>query len=346
MSTCVRRCDVASIAHAFQPDFRSRSGTLTAVIPADAIHIEYTAPAGCPSEAAFAWQVHARVRQVPAPARKYVVVLAVDGARARGTLRVEEESRSTVREISGTSCDEIAEGLALVLALVIDPGARTDPARDLPPQPPPERPLEPKPPTLVPAPLPNGASDAPLRPRPAVPPARLSISAGGSAVARSGPAPGTATAGDVFLEGGLDRRGGISPHLKLGFEYAKSSPFVESVGTAQFTWMIGMARACHAEQVLERTLVVPICAGLEWGRVEASGSETPDARTQKQTWLSLDASVGLRWFPWNAPLFVDVEGGLEVPLRRARFYFEPGITVHTTPRVAQFVGLGAGLRLF
>jgi hypothetical protein len=186
--------------------------------------------------------------------------------------------------------------------------------------------------------------DAPPRPR--APSARATLAAGAAAVARSGPAPGTATAGDVFLEGGIDRRGGPSPHLRLAFEYAKSSPVVESVGTANFSWMIGMLQACHAEQVLERTLAVPLCAGFEWGRVEASGSQTEDARTQTQTWLALDLSVGLRWFPWSAPIFVGVDGGLEVPLRRARFYFEPGISVHTTPRAAQFVGLGAGLRLF
>jgi hypothetical protein len=315
------------------------------VLPADSIHIEYSAPGGCPSEAAFSWQVRARVRQDAAPARKYAVVLTVDGSRARGTLRVEEESRNTVREISGASCDEIAEGLALILALVIDPGARTEPARELPP-PPPERLAEPKPSPVGPAMISNGGQDvAPLQrnPRPAQ---RLSVAAGGWAVARSATAPGTTPAGDVFLEGGLDRPGGFSPHLRLTLEYAQSSPVVDAAGTAQFSWIVGMLQACHAEQVLDRTLTVPICAGLEWGRVEASGSDTLDARTQRQTWLSVDAAVGLRWFPWNAPIFVDVEGGLQVPLHRARFYFSPGTTVHTTPKAAPFVGLGAGIELF
>jgi hypothetical protein len=313
------------------------------VLPADAIHIEYSAPAGCPPEAAFAWQVRARVRQDAAPLRRYAVVLTVDGSRARGTLRVEEENRSTVREIAGSSCDEIAEGLALVLALVIDPGARTEPAQDLPSPPAQERAPEAKP---APAAVTSGVPDTAPRLRTVRSLGRFTIDAGGSVVAKSALAPGTTAAGDVFLEGGLDRHGGFSPHLRLAFEYAKSPPVAQAAGTAQFSWMMGVVQACHAEQVLDRTLVVPLCAGLEWGWVEASGSDTVDAQTQRQIWLSLDATAGLRWFPWNAPIFVDVEGGLEVPLRRARFYFTPGTTVHTTPKVAQFVGLGAGIRLF
>src|SRR5262249_9212923 len=129
LQTAEPRCGASIAPHVFfvvrlfdfRRDRRERSGTLWPVLPADAIHIEYSAPAGCPSEAEFAWQVRARVRQVGAPARKYAVVLTVDGTRARGTLRVEEETRTTVRDISGATCDEIAEGLALIMALVIDP---------------------------------------------------------------------------------------------------------------------------------------------------------------------------------------------------------------------------------
>jgi hypothetical protein len=315
------------------------------VLPVDAIHIEYSAPAGCPSEAAFAWQVRARVRQDAAPQRRYAVVLTVDGSRARGTLRVEEENRSTVREISGSSCDEIAEGLALVLALVIDPGARTEPAQDLPSPPPLERAPDAKP-SAAPSAVTSGVPDTAPKLRTARSSGRVSIDAGAFVVAKSALAPGTTAAGDVLVEGGVDRHGGFSPHVRLAFEYARSSPVTESAGTAQFSWMMGIVQACHAEQVLDRTLVVPVCAGFEWGRVQASGSDTVDARTETQTWLSLDATAGVRWFPWNAPIFVDVEGGLEVPLRRARFYFAPDTTVHSTPKVAQFVGLGAGFRLF
>jgi len=314
------------------------------MLPADGIHVEYRAPAGCPSEAAFTWQVRARVRQVSAPLRRYAVVITVDGPRARGTLRVEEETRTSVRELAGATCDEIAEGLALILALVVDPGARTEPARDLPLQPSPEKTPEPKPALPLAASVLNPGSDVSPQPRSAPLVWRPSLNAGADAVMRSALAPGTTTAGRGFLEMGLDRRAALSPHLRVGLEYAKSSPLVDSAGTAQFSWLIGVTEVCHAEQVLER-LTVPICAGVAWGRLEATGSATTNAQTQTQTWLSLDADVGLRWSPWSVPIFVDVEGGIQVPLNRARFYFEPGTTVYTTPRVAPFVGLGAGVRI-
>jgi hypothetical protein len=315
------------------------------VLPADGIHIEYVAPASCPSESAFGWQVRARVHQVIAPARKYAVTLSVEGAHARGTLRVEEESRTSVRDISGTSCDEIAEGLALILALVIDPGARTERARDLPP-PPTERAPEPKTVISLPPPLPNAGAEATSPARVEATSWRPSLELAAGAVARGAIAPGTATSGRFYAEGGLDRPGAASPHLRLSFEYAQSSTAVESAGTARFTWIAGTLQACHAAQVLERTLSVPICVGFELGRLEASGSNAPNAQTQRQAWIALDAELGLRWFPWSAPIFVDFEGGLQLPLERARFFFVPNTTVYTTPRVAQFVGAGAGVRLF
>jgi hypothetical protein len=283
---------------------------------------------------------------VISPARKYVVTLSVDGAHPHGTLRVEEENRTSVREISGTSCDEIAEGLALILALVIDPGARTERARDLPSPPPQERAPEPKPVISLPAPIASTAADATSPLRVAPPPWHPSLDLAAGAVARGAIAPGTATSGRFYADGGFDRRAAVSPHLRLSFEYSRSSSAVESVGTARFTWIAAMAQACHAEQVLERTLSVPICAGFEWGRIEASGSDAPNAQTQRQTWIALDAELGLRWFPWSAPVFVDFEAGLQFPLKRARFYFAPNTTVYTTPRLAQFVGVGAGARIF
>jgi len=316
------------------------------VLPADHIHIEYGASAGCPSEAAFVWQVRARVNQMSAPARKYAVVMTADSARARGTLRVEDENRSTVRELSGASCDEIAEGLALILALVIDPGARTERARDLPPPPPPsERPAA-QPRAALVGPVSDAGSDSSAAPARITAPSRPAVHLGGGVFARGAVAPGTTTSGRLFVEGGWDRQVAFSPHLRVGFEYAKSSPVVESVGTAQFSWMVGIAEACHSQHVVERTLSVPICIGIEWGRLVASGSEAPDAQTQTHGWLALDTDVGLRWFPWSVPIFVDVEGGLQFPLRRARFYFTPNTTVHTTPWVSHFVGLGAGVKLF
>jgi hypothetical protein len=316
------------------------------VLSADNIHIEYSAPAACPSEAAFVWQVRARVNQMSAPARKYAVVMTVDSARARGTLRVEDENRSTVRELSGTSCDEIAEGLALILALVIDPGARTDRARDLPPPPAPsERPAV-KPRAVLVGPVPDAASDASAAPARIAAISRPAVHLGGGVFARGAVAPGTTTSGRLFVEGGWDRPVALSPHLRVGLEYAKSSTAVDSVGTAQFSWMVGVVEVCHSQHVVERTLSVPICAGIEWGRVVASGSEAPDARTQTHGWLSIDMDVGLRWFPWSVPLFVDVEGGLQFPLQRARFYFTPNTTVHTTPWMSHFVGLGAGIKVF
>jgi hypothetical protein len=84
-------------------------------LPADGIQITYAAPAGCPSDATFLWQVRSRIHEVHALATRYEIVLSSDARQVRGVLRVQEENRETVRDLAGASCGEVAEGLALSL---------------------------------------------------------------------------------------------------------------------------------------------------------------------------------------------------------------------------------------
>ena len=87
-------------------------------LPADAIPTVYSAPASCPSEATFLRQVRSRIHEVHGLATQYDVVLSADGRQVRGILRVHEGERETVRELAGATCDEVAEGLSLIMALL------------------------------------------------------------------------------------------------------------------------------------------------------------------------------------------------------------------------------------
>ena len=98
----------------------------TADEPAEPIRLSYQATEGCPDQATFVRRVLARTHRVrPAwpdePARTFVV-MATAGPPATGqvTIRAQvgpEKSRS----LQGETCSDVVDGMALVVALAIDP---------------------------------------------------------------------------------------------------------------------------------------------------------------------------------------------------------------------------------
>lgn len=90
-------------------------------------HLEYRAGAGCPTEDAFVARVRARMPRVRfvvagAGARTFLVELAVSGAHPSGSLRALEGARSEgARRIEAATCADVADALALMLVLAIDP---------------------------------------------------------------------------------------------------------------------------------------------------------------------------------------------------------------------------------
>jgi hypothetical protein len=127
-------------------------------------HLDYEAPLGCPTAAAFAHKVEghtplARLASEGEVARRFRAVFDTTGTAARGRLQITDfEGSSSLREVEGRDCNEVADALALIAAIVIDPNARptspepTDPSAATRPRPvtevtmPPPKPLpEPKP---------------------------------------------------------------------------------------------------------------------------------------------------------------------------------------------------------
>jgi hypothetical protein len=320
-------------------------------LPADAIHITYTAPAGCPSDAAFLWQVRSRVREVHALATRYEIVVTSDARQVRGVLRVQEESRETVRHLTGASCEEVAEGLALIMALLIDPGASTAPARDLPPATPPasREPVQPPklpPPEGLPEPSDTAVALHPSPP-PSPPPSRhVSLEAGGVLFLRNAIAPGVNASGGPFVETEILGSGLVSPRLRMSVEFGSSQPVFVGDGRADFSWTTGILDSCAVVQLVRSRLALPLCVGLDFGRIVATGSHVPDPQTERKAWLSIDTTARVDWSPADGSWFLELDAGAQTPLYRARFYFSPSTTLYTTPKVAAFAGIGVGLRLF
>jgi hypothetical protein len=132
----------------------------------------------------------------------------------------------------------------------------------------------------------------------------------------------------------------------MTLELGSSQPVFVGDGQADFSWTTGILEACAAVQLVRSRLAMPLCAGLDFGRVVAIGSNVFDPQTERQAWLSIDATARLDWSPANGSWFLELEAGAQMPLHRARFYFSPSTTLYTTPKIAPFAGVGVGLQLF
>ena len=116
------------------------------------VKLEFRGEDGCPDEQEFLKRLDSRatIRLVEqAEALRLRVSLARVGKGARGELRAGAENSSDAREVEAGSCNEVADALALIAALMIERTKREQASR------PPAAPPAPKPfvkPTATPAP--------------------------------------------------------------------------------------------------------------------------------------------------------------------------------------------------
>jgi hypothetical protein len=108
----------------------------TRLAAAEPARIEYSAPASCPTETAFAARVRERGGNVDAPsAAGSVIAVAIREAEGEfaGSVRLETDgSSSAARDVRSPYCEEVADGLAVVVAITLqgkarEPGVATPP---------------------------------------------------------------------------------------------------------------------------------------------------------------------------------------------------------------------------
>lgn len=96
---------------------------------ASRVALAYDAATGCPSESEFQAAVEERGGsftgpRAPGSAWALRVSIVQDGADFRGTLQATtDEATSTAREVHGTTCQEVANALAVVSATALNPQA-------------------------------------------------------------------------------------------------------------------------------------------------------------------------------------------------------------------------------
>src|ERR1700760_4529038 len=96
---------------------------------AEPIHIDYTAPESCPAKAELVRGVLGRTNRAheagdEKPTRTFVVTLTPGPTETRGELVMRgADGAEAERELTGDTCAEVVDALALIAALAIDPHA-------------------------------------------------------------------------------------------------------------------------------------------------------------------------------------------------------------------------------
>ena len=329
------------------------------------VSITYAAQESCPSEEHFIGNVRRyttkwHVVDSSSSVRSFRVVLGRRGEEHRGVLVIETPNGEvTQREIVAPDCERVARGLAIAMALAIDPEANISevPAKTAP-EPEPLEANEPEHPP-VPPPRPEaagkekategrkggrgeekekGKDGAPTgAQRPVL---TFALEARGeltSAVARN-VAPVVGAAVDVrAAPPGLPEW--LAPSLAVGlrqsFPVVVDAPF----GSSEFSWTTAMFRLCPVRfRFASGRLDAVPCAEANAGGLQAEARTTPTARRVSSGWFDVGGS-GRMVYRIGESLGVGATILVSAPFVRHRFAFVEGGVVSQAPAVGVTGGL-------
>lgn len=313
--------------------------------PLEAIGIEYTAFAACPSSEEFRRQVFERTDNArysrDAASRTFVVRLDDAGSEVTGSLVVRDEGgeETVARTLSGSNCAEVALGLALATALAIDPNAPFSPraetgASDQPePEPPPEQRPETPAPSRDDEPTPVPKADSEWKTGLALGP-----------LVETGFAPKAGFGGTLLVE--RRRVKHLSPIDSFGLDASFAMTEADPVSGATSTFQLVNVRPnlCAVPLPSDSALYLVPCVGAEVGAVFAAGSDLPNPKDATRFWAA--GTLGLRVVAeMDQTWFADLDIAATVPFTRYRFIFEtPETRVHQVPTLALRAALRVGLR--
>jgi hypothetical protein len=336
--------------------------------------IAYSAPASCPSEAAFLRRLQSRLgpsEPTTQAVRTLNVQIALVEARYVATLSLSDAGgRSTAKTLSDRDCGDLVEALSLVTALALEsnavegaaapaittstpPSAQTTTSTIAPSA---TAPAPSTPPIVAKltistntpataASVTSASTNATVRAPseagqgPGAPPAssRIGLALGG--LAAVGPAPNPLFGAALTLHWVMHDVGPFTPSLELGGEASHAADATETKGTASFTWLAVRATGYLVRWTFGAGAVLRGGVTGDFGVLIASGRETVSPATSSRPWSSLGAVVGLE-VPLGALFAVQPTVGVEAPLRRDRYAFGSTDFFQVPPVVAT---IGASL---
>ncbi len=270
-----------------------------------------------------------------------------------------EHGTEGTRALQAGTCAEVVDGLALIVALAVDPHARTEvapapsPAAPAPapavappaplaaPPPPPSLPPAVVPAAPAPSPAAAPAVASPSRPG-AAPPFSHRLFVGADLVLAGGIAPGLLAAASPYLGVRALHTALFDLALRASFVRTESGPTPVANGAADFTWTVGRLDGCalfHAS----RSFSAGPCARVEAGALDVLGSSAgPLERAQDTPWLAAGALARLEWTPLGA-LLVEGDVGATGRIVQDSFYFAPDpASLTRVPAVGFEAALGLG----
>lgn len=327
----------------------------------ESIVLRYEAGAACPSESAFVDRVRAyttRWSRVPTDAGGVRSIRVRANARAhessaRGQLTVTgTDGEATERTLSAPNCDALAEALAIMVAVAIDPSALTAHETEPSPAPTEEAPRETESlPLLVTTPPTEAARNE--MPKPIVgephPSVRLRMSAALRGAVTSTVIDTALPVGElaIAIEGSFERLPAwVRPSLSVGLRRSLPTDVSLRGGTIEFLWTAANVRLCPLGSSTMRGAVdLALCAEADIGVLDAEARGYDDSRKSSLFWLDWGASArGALSLGTRA--FVDVSVAMLAPSAHSRRPFElaSGALVSRAPVVGVLAGAGVGLR--
>ncbi|MDF3065509.1 MAG: hypothetical protein K0R38_1110 [Polyangiaceae bacterium] len=320
------------------------------------VELDYLSSPSCPQKATFLTEVKARIRRpvswvVAEGAVRVAVSLNQAESGATGRLEVARAGKPpTRREFTAVTCSEVGSALALVVALALDPNARTEPL--------PEPELEPAPAPLVEAPSPPPAPPVSTPPR-VVPPQAPSLPLpppparethyvawlGPVAGVDAGYAPEALVTLGVSLGARVSWGSWFSPTVQLTPLWGKTGSTGPAAELGSFAWAMARLEACPVNVRLTPALGFSPCLAAELGRLTARGTaDDVESRTADRFWAAPGVTAALH-FDLGA-WFVRVSGEGMFPATRDDFVFrEPDRSVHRASAFAYGGRLGFGFQL-
>jgi hypothetical protein len=299
---------------------------------AEPIRVDFRAPAVCPVMDAFTADLRARTPRVrdakgDEAAWQISVSVDVDGAEPRGRLSMKTPAgRDSVRELTGPTCEEVVDALALIAALAIDPEASTAPIAKPPPSPK-EASATTSPAPIAPVSTPPTSSPAATADVP-----RWSWSAGVQATMTSAPAPEPLFGGRIVVESTRKGPAFWSPAIRVAVGGALPRSIENNDGTTRFRWGSSEVEGCFFQWSLAVATAIGPCGAIDVGLLDVTASNGTTHRESTRPWLSGGASQRIAWFPAST-LALEVQGGAIFPVIRDRFHFDTRAPVQDVPWV-------------
>jgi hypothetical protein len=327
----------------------------------EVVRLVYASGEACPDRAAFEGRVRARTTRASfgeagASGRIFEVELA-GGPSPHGSFAVWRKGVvQGTRQVSAETCSDVADALALAVALAIDPttplaappaapqgAAPGTPSAGVPASPP----ASPAPPTRAAAfpsraaPPPSLAAERPSSRSGSLP---HTVFFAADLAAATGIAPGTLVAFSPRLGWRLPGSSIVAPSFDVSFARASTGTLSVPEGEASFAWTVGRADACILGWPPASAARLAACARLEGGQLRAAGlgSQVTDPQAHDRPWLAAGPLLRAEWALLR-PLFLTADAASMVHVTDDRFYFVQQTTVRAVPLLGLEASLGLGV---